>query len=105
MVDIHLYGKLRRLVPDAKVTEQTVLLLEAKSGETILALLERAGVPIDELHHIFLNGRLFATHNTMAPWLRYPQAQADVWNWDTKMPVNDGDRLGLFGDDMATLVV
>jgi len=41
----------------------------------------------------------------MGPWLHYPQAQDDVWNWDYDVDLSPGDRVGLFGEDMALLVV
>jgi hypothetical protein len=41
----------------------------------------------------------------MAPWLVYPQAQDDLYNWEMDVPLKAGDRLGLFGEDMASLVV
>ncbi len=105
MVEIHLYGKLRRLVPGARAAEETVIHLEPQAGETVMMLLRRAGIPLEELYHVFHNGNLLATHNTMAPWLRYQQAQQDVWDWDADLPVAPGDRLGLFASDMAALVV
>ncbi|MBN1262503.1 MAG: hypothetical protein JXB35_17615 [Anaerolineae bacterium] len=105
MVEIHLYGKLRRLVAGAGAGEETIIRLAPLPGESVMALLERAGVPQEELYHVFLNGTLLATHNTMAPWLRYPQAQADVWDWSAGVEARAGDRIGVFADDMATLVV
>ena len=105
MVEIHLYGKLRRLAPNSRAAEDTVIHIEPEEGESLRALLTRAGVPIEELYHIFLNGNLLATHNTMAPWLQYPQAQEDVWNWQHDVTVQPGDRIGLFSEDMAALVV
>lgn len=105
MIEIHLYGKLRRLVPGARADEDTVMHVTPVPGETVLTLLDRAGVPLAELYHIFLNGSLLVTHNTMAPWLRYPQAQDNVWDWKSDIVLKPGDRLGLFGVDMAALVV
>ena len=77
----------------------------AHPGETISALLERLGIDRETLYTVFLNGGLLATRNRMAPWLRYPQAQADVWDWENDAVLRPGDRLGLFGEDMASLVV
>jgi len=105
MVEIYLYGKLRRLVPASRATEDTVIRIRSEGGESLQSLLRRAGVPIEELYHIFLNGNLLATHNTMAPWLQYPQAQDNIWNWRYDVTVQPGDRIGLFSEDMAALVV
>ena len=105
MIEIHLYGKLRRYAPEATSEQGTVLKIEPDSGETLNDLLDRLGIPHEELYHIFVNGSLLATHNSMAPWLVYPQAQKNVSNWEMNVPLNDGDRVGLFGEDMASLVV
>ena len=105
MVTIHLYGKLRRLVPGSQPNEETVLRVEPGPGETVMGLLARSGIPMEELHHVFVNGALLATQNTMAPWLRYPQARQDVWDWESDLVAGAGDRIGLFADDMASLVV
>jgi hypothetical protein len=41
----------------------------------------------------------------MANWLGYQQVRESPFDWDLKVPVKDGDRIGLFGEDMAALVV
>lgn len=105
MAEIHLYGKLRRFAMDACPTGDSIIRLEPLPGEMSLALLQRAGIPPDELYHVFLNGTLLVTRNRMAPWLRYPQARPDVWSWDDDVAVKSGDRLGIFGEDMPSLVV
>ena len=74
---------------------------EHRPGETIRTLLERAGIDRDEICHIFLNGSLLMTHNSMAPWFEYQRMEGQ--GMDTF--VRDGDRLGLFASDMALLVL
>lgn len=105
MVEIHLYGKLRRYGPAARPDRECVLRLEPEPGETVSSLLVRAGIAPAEIYHLFLNGSLLATHNTMAPWLKYQQVRENVWDWELAVPVKPGDRLGLFSSDMALLVV
>lgn len=105
MIEIHLYGKLRRFVAQSSPIGECVLRIEPLPNETVLALVQRAGIPLDALYHVFLNGHLWVTRNRMAPWLRYPQARAEVWGWDEDVAVQAGDRLGLFGEDMPSLVV
>lgn len=105
MIEIHFYGKLRRYVPGSRPDRECVVRLEPEAGETVQSLLARAGVETAEIYHLFLNGSLLATHNTMAPWLKYQQARENVWDWGLEIPVKAGDRLGLFGSDMALLVV
>lgn len=105
MVEIHLYGKLRRYAPDARADRDCVIWLSPRAGETVQAIVGRMGIPLEELYHVFLNGSLLSTRNSMAPWLQYPQARENVWDWGAAIEVKAGDRLGLFGVDMAALVV
>ena len=101
MVEIHLYGKLRHHAPDARASGESVVRFEPRMEETVKTALERLGIPTTDVCHVFLNGELVSTHNSMAPWLRYQQSQGEGWN----TPVHDGDRLGVFARDMALLVV
>ena len=104
-IEIHLYGKLRRYAPDPHAGRENVVRVKLNAGDTIRAALERAGIAEEEVCHIFLNGALFSTHNSMAPWLGYRQAQANVHRRETDIALKPGDRLGVFGHDMAALVV
>lgn len=102
MVDVHLYGKLRRYAIDPRPDRESVVWLEPQPGETVGTALERLGIPPDEVCHVFLNGALLSTHNSMAPWLNYRRV-SEGKGLDT--PVRASDRLGLFARDMALLVV
>lgn len=106
-IEVHLYGKLRRYAPDPRPDRECVVQFTPGPGETIKTVLERLGIPADELGHVFLNGSLLATRNAMAPWLRYQQAQANVFNRDRALDILLGadDRVGLFPRGMAMLVV
>ncbi|HHS96879.1 MAG TPA: MoaD/ThiS family protein [Chloroflexi bacterium] len=107
MVEVHFYGKLRRYAPDPRLDRESVVRLEVAPGETVESVLKRLGIQPEEVAHLFLNGALLTTCNSMAPWLHYQRAREDAPPcepaWDT--PVRDGDRLGIFGHDMAMLVV
>lgn len=103
MVEIHLYGKLRRYGYRTRPGQNCVLALEARPGETVSSLLARAGIPVDEVSHIFLNSRLLASRARAAALYGYLQSRADVHDWSLEFPVGDGARLGLFGPDMALL--
>jgi hypothetical protein len=105
MVEIHLYGKLRRYAKNNSPSQDSVIRLEHQPDETIESLLERIGISVDEIHHIFYNSKLLATHTTMALWLGYQQERTNPFDWDLSVPVESGDRIGLFGKDMAMLVV
>jgi hypothetical protein len=102
MVDVHLYGKLRRYAVDSRPDRESVVWLEPQVGETVGTVLEKLGISPGEVFHVFLNGALLSTHNAMAPWLDY-QRVSEGHGLDT--PVRAGDRLGLFARDMALLVV
>ena len=41
----------------------------------------------------------------MARWMGYQQVRKDPFNWDLNVAVKPSDRIGLFGRDMAALVV
>jgi len=82
MLEIHLYGKLRRFATDSAPTAASVVTVQREEGDTISSVVQRIGVPLGELgSNMFLNGRYAALDSTMA----------------------DGDRLGLFPDDMQLL--
>jgi hypothetical protein len=102
MVEIHLYGKLRRYAPDPRPDRESVLQLDPYAGETVRTALERLGISSTEVYHVFLNGALISTHNSMAPWLRY---QGERGGKGLDAALRSGDRLGLFARDMALLVV
>lgn len=104
-VEIHLYGKLRRYAPDPRADRANVVRVTLKAGDTVRDALGYAGITEDEVYHIFVNGLLLSTRNSMAPWLGYRQAQANVHQRETDVVLKPGDRLGIFGHDMAALVV
>ena len=107
MVEIHLYGSLRRLAIDPRRDRDSVVRLDPKPGETVGTVLERLGVRPAEVSHVFLNGALLSTDNAMARWLDYRAARAGESRQAQRLdtPVGRGDRLGLFAHDMALLVV
>lgn len=80
-IEVWLYGKHRRLAPNPATDANSVVNLPAREGDTILAILARLGIAVEETSNIFLNGEL------SAPSRR----------------VKAGDRLGIFPDDMAVL--
>jgi hypothetical protein len=104
-IEVHVYGALARRLSERSARHERVIHIEPCPDETLGSLLMRLDIRIEELATVFLNGSLVATRNAMAPWLRYPQARDDVWDWDADVALSPGDRVGLFGDDMALLVV
>ena len=82
MIHLHLYGKLRRFADERDACSDSIVSVPCRAGDTVEAIVERIGIPREELgSNIFLNGR----YATLAS------------------PVADGDRLGLFPDDMQLL--
>ena len=103
MVEIHVYGKLRRYVKDLQRSRNSVITLEPRPEETLASLLGHAGIPVDEINHIFFNSNLLATRTSMAPYLGYQQSRSNLFDWNLNIPVGNGDRIGLFGRDMPIL--
>lgn len=82
MIEIHLYGKLRRFANEQDPTSDSVLHVPVEEGETIEDIVRRIGIPRDELgRNIFLNGQI----STLS------------------RKVKGGDRLGLFPWNMSLL--
>ena len=81
MIEVWLYGKHRRLVPNSARDANSIVYVPVQDGDTILSVLERIGIPLEETSNIFLNGELSAPSRSVA----------------------EGDRLGVFPDDMALL--
>jgi len=82
MIEVHLYGKLRRFSDNADPKSQSVALVQCQPEDTVGRIVDRLGVSVTELgSNIFLNGK-------------YANLESSV---------QDGDRLGLFPDDMQLL--
>jgi molybdopterin converting factor small subunit len=82
VVEVHLYGKLRRFAQDRSATGESIVRVTAGEGDTIEDVLSKLGVAREELgRNIFLNGQLSALTRE----------------------VHEGDRLGLFPNDMSLL--
>jgi len=82
MIEVHLYGKLRRFAEDQDVRSTSIVRVPWEEGDTVAAVVERLGIPRADLgSNLFVDGR-YADFNS---------------------PVSDGARLGLFPDDMQLL--
>ena len=82
MIEVHLYGKLRRFTENRDVTKDSVTYLSVAEGDTIGDIVARIGIPPEELgSNVFLN-----------------------WEYSgLSRQVRDGDRLAVFPDDMQLL--
>lgn len=82
MIEVHLYGKLRRFSDNLNPARDSIVYVPARNGVTIGDVARRIGIPENELGpNIFLNGEYSALSRK----------------------VKNGDRLGLFPDDMQLL--
>ena len=103
MVEIHLYGKLRRYCKDYARNGAATMAISIESGETLDSFLARVGIPPEEINHIFHNSKLLVTRTNNALLYDFPLALSSLDNWDLSVPMNPGDRLGLFGLDIPML--
>ena len=102
MAEIHLYGKLRRF---ANNNPDSIIRVVLESNETLDTLINRMGIPLNDIYSIFYNSKLLAARSGMASWIGYPQVRSNPFDWDLNVTVQSSDRIGLFGRDMAALVV
>jgi len=82
MIEVHLYGKLRRFTDNQNPSQDSIINVPVNNGDSIESIARRIGIPLEEVgSNIFLNGEYSALTRK----------------------VNDGDRLGIFPDDMQLL--
>ena len=82
MIEVHLYGKLRRFTDNQDPSQDSIINIPVKNDDSIESIVQRIGIPLEELgSNIFLNGEYSALERK----------------------VSDGDRLGIFPDDMKLL--
>ena len=93
------------MLKEPEASKGGVLKLAAEPEETVVALLARIGISPDAIFTIFLNSKLLASRSLMAYRMGYQQVREDPLDWNLDIAVKDGDRIGLFGRDMAALVV
>jgi hypothetical protein len=106
LIEIRLFGDLRRYAKDARPASDTILYLSAAETATVGQVLARIGIDPGEVSHVFLNGRLLP--RALYPiTLGYPLAAArpltPEGHWS--MPVQEGDRVGIFPANMGAVVV
>jgi len=107
MIELHLYGDLRRYAQEKTASGQSVVQLPIGNGETVGSVLREIGIDPTEVGQIFLNGKLLDTRCSMAVWLGYQSARERIPIGGSYLdaPVHSGDRLGVFPTKMAMLVV
>ncbi|MEE4266061.1 MAG: hypothetical protein V2I56_25470 [Desulfobacteraceae bacterium] len=105
MVEIRIYGKLRRYVQDISTGHDNVIRISPEPNETLEALLARLDIAVEKICSVFFNSKLLAARSGMASMVGYPQVSGNPYNWDLNLTLKTSDRIGLFGRDMAALVV
>jgi hypothetical protein len=107
MIELYLYGDLRRYVQGKTTGDQSAVQLSVGDGDTVGSVLREVGIDPSEVGQIFLNGKLLDTRCSMAPWLGYQSAmdRVSIGGSYLDAPVRSGDRLGVFPRKMALLVV
>ena len=81
MIEVHLYGRLRSLVPNSKANEDTILMCAFRENETFETFLTRLGLHLVDVGDCFINGNLARLNNKLS----------------------DGDRIGLFPFNMKLI--
>lgn len=80
-LDVWLYGQFRNLAPQHGATDDSVLHISLRNGDVIEDIVRRLGIDPAQVRHLFLNHQ----YSTL------------------KRKVKPGDRLAVFGVDMALL--
>ncbi len=84
MIEVHLYGKLRRFSDNQDPSHDSITYAPVEAGDTIGDIIRHIGIPLEALSsNIFLNGEYSALGRT----------------------VQNGDRLGIFPNDMQLLMI
>ena len=104
MIKLNLYGKLRRFAPAPGTIGVSSLEIPLQTNDTVASILAQLGIGPGQIYTVFVNSRLLATRNKMATIVEMSQVDPDPHAWDLNLPLHTGDRLGVFGKDMAILV-
>lgn len=111
MIEVRLFGDLRHRAGHAAAPSGVVVELAAGEAATVGQVLATLGIDATEVGNVFLNGRLIPLSTqaraTQAVHLGYVLAQPAPLPPEASldMPVEDGDRLGVFASKMGLLVV
>jgi len=107
MIELHLYGDLRRHAREETTSGQSVVQLVIGDDETVGSVLRTARIDPVEVGQVFLNHKLLDSRCSMRPWLGYQSARERIPSGGSYLdaPVRSGDRLGLFPTNMAMLVI
>ncbi len=106
MIEVRLFGHLRRYVPGSTPVSDTVLYLPVDSARTVGQVFTQVGIEPTEVGNVFINGRLLP--RSLYPiTLGYPLAAEGPLTPEKYLdaPVRPGDRVGIFPRNMSAVVV
>lgn len=106
MIEVRLFGDLRRYAGEPGAQSGVVVQVSGEDVDTVGRVLANVGIPMDEVGNLFLNGRLLP-RSAYPISLGYPLAASVPLSREgiVNMPVRPGDRLGVFPQKMALVVV
>jgi len=106
MIEVRLFGDLRRYAAIPESTAEAIMHLPLNSEQTLGRVLARVGITPAEISHVFLNGRLLP-RAAYPITLGYPLAAEQPLSAEGALstPVHDGDRVGIFPHNMGVVVV
>ncbi|MDR5694942.1 MAG: MoaD/ThiS family protein [Armatimonadota bacterium] len=81
MVEVHLYGRFKKLLGNLSAMEEAITFLPVEEGDTIADVLRRLGIEREDVSHLFLNAEYSGLRRKIKP----------------------GDRLGIFPKEMGLL--
>jgi molybdopterin converting factor small subunit len=106
MIEVRLFGNLRRYAAGSTVDHETLVHLPVDDGETVGRVLAQMGIELTEIGNMFLNGRLLP-RSRYPILLGYPLTAESPLSPDGYLDtaVKAGDRLGIFPRNMGCVVV
>jgi hypothetical protein len=105
-IEVHLFGNLRRYAAGSTANHETLIHLPARHGRTVGQVLAEVGIDPAEVGNLFVNGRLLP-RSRYPILLGYPLAAEGPLPPDGYLstPVQGGDRVGIFPQNMSVVVV
>jgi hypothetical protein len=106
LIEVRLFGYLRRYATATLPQPGTVMHLPLAAGSTVGQVLAQLGIDLSEVSNIFVNGRLLP-RSAYPITLGYPLAAPQPLSPDEYLtvPVQAGDRVGIFPRNMGAVVV
>jgi len=106
LIEVRLFGDLRRYAPDPAAASGVAVHLPAGGDETVGQVLAQVGIEPEEIGNVFVNGRLLP-RSVYPITLGYQLAADGPLSQEgfLSAPVQPGDRVGIFPRKMSSVVV